>query len=280
MNMLSNVKSIRVVNRLRPSLSFSSTCVSLISLSRRNFAEGEQITRPKDGKYQNVFNKRKSRCGRFTYYSTFPYDYNEPWPFPPVYDKYGGDLNQDPMWGQFGQAVSSSITGKPKRALGHYPWIGRPIVPLDDSYRYIYDDQVAPFPFFRIGDYAHNRVFWWQWIFFFSILFGSFWFLDHYWRKNVSMTYYRDKLFFKEQLANDKVAAFPLGVTMYGNPASPIALARATKDRWCIGNQFIEYRFDSVFIPAAKEDAFADLNPHRFDFKYWPKKKTYANDPH
>jgi len=231
------------------------------------------ITRPQDGKYKNIFNKRKSRCGRFTYYSTFPYDYNEPWPFPPVYDKHGGDLNQDPMWGHYGSAIPSSITGKPKRALGHYPWIGRPIVPLDDSYRYIYDDQVAPFPLFRIGDYAHNRIFWWQWIFFYAIFYFGFWFMDHYWRKNVSMGYYRDKLFFKEQMANDKVAAAPLGVTMYHNPAAPIAMFRATKDRWCIANQFMEYRFDQVFIPGAKEDMYSwPLQPHHFDFKYWPKK--------
>ena len=58
---------------------------------------------------------------------------------------------------------------------------------------------------------------------------------------------------------------------MWGNPASPISKWRATKDRWCIGNQFIEYRFDSVFIPAAKED-LSDTNPHRIDFKYWPKR--------
>ena len=86
------------------------------------------------------------------------------------------------------------------------------------------------------------------------------------------MTYYRDKLFFKEQLANDKVSNFPLGVTMYGNPASPIAMWRASKDRWCISNQFIEYRFDSVFIPAAKEDMYGDERMHHFEFKYWPKK--------
>merc|ERR1711920_1201760 len=88
--------------------------------------------------------------------------------------KHGGDLNQDPIWGQFGSAIPCSITGKPKRALGHYPWIGRPIVPLDDSNRYVFDDQVAPFPLFRIGDYAHNRVFWWQWIFFYFLLWGGF----------------------------------------------------------------------------------------------------------
>jgi len=268
MNTLSNVKSFRAIHRLRPA---HCPLLPFAAVSRRGFAEGEQITRPQDGKYKNIFNKKKSRCGRFTYYSTFPYDYNEPWPFPPVYDKHGGDLNQDPMWGHYGQAIPSSITGKPKRALGHYPWIGRPIVPLDDSYRYIYDDQVAPFPLFRIGDYAHNRIFWWQWIFFYAIFYFGFWFMDHYWRKNVSMGYYRDKLFFKEAMANDKVAAMPLGVTMYHNPAAPIAMTRATKDRWCIANQFLEYRFDQVFIPGAKEDMYGDLNPHRFDFKYWPK---------
>lgn len=126
MNTLSNVKAIRAVHKLH---GYKPITVGFL-LSRRTFAEGEGITRPSDGKYKNVFNKRKSRCGRFTYYSTFPYDYNEPWPFPPVYNKYGGDLNQDPMWGQYGQAVSCSITGKPKRALGHYPWLGRPIVPV------------------------------------------------------------------------------------------------------------------------------------------------------
>ena len=86
------------------------------------------------------------------------------------------------------------------------------------------------------------------------------------------MGYYRDKLFFKEQLANDKVSSAPLAVTMYGNPATPIAKFRATKDRWVICNQFIEYRFDSVFIPAAKEDMFADSEPQSIDFKYWPNK--------
>ena len=39
-----------------------------------------------------------------------------------------------------------------------------------------------------------------------------------------------------------------------------------------IANQFIEYRFESVFIPAAKEDAFGDIRFHHFDFKHWPKK--------
>ena len=127
MNTLATAKSGRV----------RSSYKSILSLSKRYFAEGEAITRPKDGKYKNIFNKRKSRCGRFTYYATFPHDYNEPWPFPPVYNKHGGDLNQDPMWGQFGQAISCSITGKPKRALGHYPWIGRPIVPVKYSLSHI-----------------------------------------------------------------------------------------------------------------------------------------------
>ena len=123
MHTLSNINSIRAIHRIRPIL----YCYH----GRRSFAEGEEITRPKDGKYKNIFNKRKSRCGRFTYYSTFPLDYNEPWPFPPIYDKEGGDLNKDPNWGQYATAPPSSITGKPRRKLGHYPWLGRPIVPVN-----------------------------------------------------------------------------------------------------------------------------------------------------
>ena len=132
MNTLSNIKNMRSysIHHHKLRTSSSSKLYIIYATQKRNFAEGDGITRPSDGKYKNVFNKRKSRCGRFTYYSTFPYDYNEPWPFPPVYNKHGGDLNQDPVWGQYGQATSSSITGKPKRALGHYPWIGRPIVPV------------------------------------------------------------------------------------------------------------------------------------------------------
>ena len=38
-------------------------------------------------------------------------------------------------------------------------------------------------------------------------------------------------------------------------------------------NQFIEYRFDSVFIPAAKEDMYADARPDKCDFKYYPQKQ-------
>ena len=128
MKTLVNVGSFRAVHKVHPIL--YAQCTTILYNVKRRFAEGEAVTRPKDGKYKNVFNKRKSRCGRFTYYTVYPHDYNEPWPFPPVYDKYGGDLNQDPVWGEFGQAISSSITGKPKRALGHYPWLGRPIVPV------------------------------------------------------------------------------------------------------------------------------------------------------
>ena len=103
--------------------------LSLVSISRRGFAEGEEVRRPKQ--YKNVFNKWTSRDGKRVYFTTYPFDYNEPWPFPPVYDKETGhDLNIDSVWGNSGEAPPCSITGKPKRALGHYPWLGRPIVPV------------------------------------------------------------------------------------------------------------------------------------------------------
>ena len=96
-------------------------------VSKRRFAGGDEIEIPKT--YKNVFNKRISRDGKRVYYTVYPHDYNEPWPFPPVYDDRGNDLNHDRVWGKR-EAPPSSITGKPKRQLGHYPWLGRPIVPV------------------------------------------------------------------------------------------------------------------------------------------------------
>ena len=105
------------------------TSRSSFIISKRFFAEGEEIRYPKV--YKNVFNKRVSRDGKRVFYTVYPHDYNEPWPFPPVYDKNTGeDLNRDDVWGDGGNPPPSSITGKPKRALGHYPWLGRPIVPV------------------------------------------------------------------------------------------------------------------------------------------------------
>lgn len=114
----------------------------LTLVSKRLFSgPGDEVRLPKDGKYKNVFNKRVSKCGRYTFYATYPHDYNEPWPFPPVYDKYGADLNRDPNWGGLAlddvHAPPCSITGKPRRALGHFPWMGRSVVPV--KYTYIYN---------------------------------------------------------------------------------------------------------------------------------------------
>ena len=121
--LLSNI-TINKTSQTAPILSITNSIIS-----KRFFAEGEEIRYPKV--YKNVFNKRTSRDGKRVFYTVYPYDYNEPWPFPPVYDrKTGEDLNRDDVWGDGGQAPPSSITGKPKRALGHYPWLGRPIVPV------------------------------------------------------------------------------------------------------------------------------------------------------
>jgi len=242
----------------------SSLHVQLYALQLRRFAGvGDDISKPKT--YKNVFNKRVSRDGKYVFWTVFPHDYNEPWPFSPVYHPVTGkDLNQDPVWGNQGEAPPSSITGKPRRALGHYPWLGRPIVPLTDATRYFHDDQVAPYPYFRSGKYEKNKTFWWQWLASFSVLCGIWWYMDSYYRGTVSLSMQRDQLWYRNHMCNNFMQYMPKGANYYSNPLSPINEFMPEKERWTISNDYVEWRFDAVFVPGAPEDSFAGESTRYF----------------
>lgn len=239
-------------------------------ISKRNFAEGEDIVHPK--KYRNVFNKRVSRDGKRVFFSVYPFDYNEPWPFPPVYDeKTGRDLNRDDIWGDINiDAPPSSITGKPKRALGHYPWLGRPIVPLNDDYRWIMDDQVGPYPFFRKGRYENNRFFYWHWIGFIGGLAVIYYISDVLWRgegKYGNFANARDELWYTNRMMGCDISQNFIAKGYYANPTAPITRVREGRDTWRLESPIINYRYETVFIPAGKEDMFEDEDPNYFKLK-------------
>lgn len=141
---------------------------------------------------------------------------------------------------------------------------------------------MSPYPAFRAGNYESNRDVYRQWAIFFVLFFGSWYFIDIYWASNVSGSRWRDRLWYREHMCSSKFCFHPRAQVWWSNPTAPIMRPRwYTKDRWYCGheNLGLEYRMDMVFIPAAKEDAFADVEFDYFDFKYWPEKLPKQERP-
>merc|ERR1719330_2242539 len=66
--------------------------------------------------------------------------------FKPQYDEHGQNLNDDNCW-HMRPCPPCSITGKPRRQLGHYPKFGHPIVPFHRlDYKGIADNLRTPAP--------------------------------------------------------------------------------------------------------------------------------------
>ena len=128
------------------------------------------------------------------------------------------------------------------------------------------DDQIGPYPFFAVGRYESNRTFYWQWIAFYSIFLGLWYLIDMVLRgdgKYGNLARKRDDLFFTEHMASAWAIWAPIAESKFANPTAPI-VRRRTNDMWCLGNEYLSYRFDHVFIPAAKEDMYNDEDPNYF----------------
>jgi len=68
--------------------------------------------------------------------------------FKPQYDEHGQNLNADNVW-HLRPCPPCSITGKPRRQLGHYPKMGHPIVPFHRlDYRATCDNHRTPTPWY------------------------------------------------------------------------------------------------------------------------------------
>lgn len=75
--------------------------------------------------------------------------------FKPQYDDQGQNLNDDNVW-HMRPCPPCSITGKPRRQLGHYPKFGHPIVPFHRlDYKAICDNFRTPMPWW---DEPANQV--------------------------------------------------------------------------------------------------------------------------
>jgi hypothetical protein len=237
----------------------------------RTFAGGEEIPIPKV--YKNVFNKRVSRDGKRVMYTVYPVDYNEPWPFAPVYDDDGMDLNQDwcwpgrpeSFWTGRAQASPCSITGKPKRQLGHYPWLGRSIVPYDEGFQWICDDQVAPRPWFGIDPFnIRHFVRWWVGFVGLMMLFMAW---IEYWRGPMTHQTERNDLWYRECMCPSIWAYMSLATTRFANPEAPIYGRRAKHDRWRMEHTFFSHKNENVWVPGNKEDRFGHCRWDKFSFE-------------
>jgi len=69
--------------------------------------------------------------------------------FKPQYTEHGTNLNHDPVW-FWRPTPPCTITGKPRRQLGHFPAMGRPIVPFHRlDYKATFDNERTPMPWFE-----------------------------------------------------------------------------------------------------------------------------------
>lgn len=102
---------------------------------------------------RRVHDFRRSRVSKCQVRTMYGFLHNESrlnsMVFKPQYDEHGKNLNNDPVW-FWRPTPPCTITGKPRRQLGHFPMMGRPIVPFHRlDYKATFDNERTPMPWFE-----------------------------------------------------------------------------------------------------------------------------------
>ena len=135
---------------------------------------------------RRIYGKRIVMVQNRTMYGMFHNEGRKSPVFKPQYDENGQNLNDDDCW-FLRPCPPCSITGKPRRQLGHYPNLFDPIVPYHRiDYKGTYDNRKSPMPWWeepRDGKGLRSMN---------IIQFQIFWFVAVMWWLYLTKHFFRD----------------------------------------------------------------------------------------